>query len=150
MEPLNNTPCKEHGRIKGLHKMGYLHVSVQGVGKVRLHRLVYCQHNGLSLSDIKGKVVRHTCDNGKCIEPTHLIIGTIAENNKDRDDRHRGVYPKGEHNGRSILKKEDVEYIRKIRIHRHKEFGSKALSKKFGVSPSTIDKVVSGENWKIL
>ena len=40
--------------------------------------------------DITGFVVRHTCDNIKCINPNHLLLGTPADNNKDRAERGRG------------------------------------------------------------
>lgn len=33
----------------------------------------------------KDMVVRHTCDNPYCFNPSHLIVGTRAENNKDRE-----------------------------------------------------------------
>lgn len=64
---------------------------VQYMGKQRLaHRLAYVQANGLTLEDIKGKVVRHTCDNPPCINPAHLLIGTHSDNMKDMWSRNRG------------------------------------------------------------
>jgi hypothetical protein len=50
-----------------------------------VHRVV-CE---LSLLDISGKVVRHTCDNRKCINPLHLKIGIAKDNVKDVDERGR-------------------------------------------------------------
>lgn len=55
-------------------------------GNVKVHRLVYELATGLNP---KGLVVRHTCDNIKCINPDHLIIGTLVDNNRDRDERGR-------------------------------------------------------------
>ncbi|HIK62019.1 MAG TPA: HNH endonuclease [Planctomycetes bacterium] len=37
----------------------------------------------------EGLVVRHKCDNPPCINPDHLEIGTLADNNEDRRIRGR-------------------------------------------------------------
>lgn len=55
-------------------------------GNVKVHRLVLAL---ASKEDITGCVVRHTCDNPKCINPQHLIKGTPSENVMDRDIRGR-------------------------------------------------------------
>lgn len=56
-------------------------------GNVKVHRLVY---ELVTREDIQGKVIRHTCDNIKCINPSHLLSGTNLENIQDRVDRDRG------------------------------------------------------------
>ena len=53
---------------------------------VKVHRLVYQLVND---EDITGLVVRHTCDNPKCINPDHLLKGTPTDNMRDRDERDR-------------------------------------------------------------
>jgi len=53
---------------------------------VKIHRLVNQLYTG---KDNHGLVVRHTCDNIKCINPLHLIVGTNIDNIKDRVDRNR-------------------------------------------------------------
>jgi len=46
------------------------------------HRLMYELINKVTLkADI---VVRHTCDNPLCVNPAHLILGTRADNVRDR------------------------------------------------------------------
>lgn len=37
-----------------------------------------------------GNVVRHSCDNRRCCNPTHLLLGSQGDNNLDRDTRGRG------------------------------------------------------------
>jgi len=39
----------------------------------------------------KGLLVRHDCDNPKCVNPKHLRLGTYADNAKDRKKRGRTV-----------------------------------------------------------
>lgn len=38
----------------------------------------------------KGKLVRHTCDNRICCNPSHLILGTSKDNMRDMYSRGRG------------------------------------------------------------
>lgn len=38
----------------------------------------------------KGKQVRHECDNPICVNPTHLLVGTHADNMSDMAERSRG------------------------------------------------------------
>lgn len=55
-------------------------------GNVKVHRLMY---ELVNQKQITGLLVRHTCDNIKCINPDHLLTGSFADNNKDRVDRDR-------------------------------------------------------------
>lgn len=50
---------------------------------------VYYQAHRMSYMLFKGpipwdKIVRHTCDNKKCVNPEHLILGSHADNAEDR------------------------------------------------------------------
>lgn len=58
-------------------------------GKVVLaHRLAYALANNLDVFTMGG-VVMHSCDNPKCINPAHLRLGTIQENNADKLSKRR-------------------------------------------------------------
>ena len=50
------------------------------------HRAAYRFANG---AIAPGMVVRHTCDNPACCNPAHLVIGTHADNARDREERGR-------------------------------------------------------------
>lgn len=116
--------------------------------KVRQHRLAYCISNGLELSDIKGKVVRHTCDNRYCVNPKHLIIGTHKDNMRDMTDRNRQAV--GTTVPSSVLTPEQVKFIRDNYIPHSPEFGLGALGKRFGCAKSTVHAVVKRLNWSHL
>ena len=47
------------------------------------HRIAYCRAHNLTLSDIEGFVVMHTCDNPACVNPAHLKLGTQGMNVRD-------------------------------------------------------------------
>lgn len=54
----------------------------------RAHRISWMLHYG----DIpNGQWVLHKCDNPKCLRPEHLFLGTIVENNADRDAKGRAA-----------------------------------------------------------
>lgn len=74
---------------------------------VYLHRLVYEQEVG---KIPEGLVILHSCDNPSCINPDHLSVGTIAENQLDKVKKNRQA--KGSQNGNSKLTEEQVLEIR--------------------------------------
>ena len=61
-----------------------------------------------------------------------------------RQDRHA----KGEDQGLSKLKAEDVEFIRTNHKPYDREFGTKPLARKFGVDPAAVLSVVRNKTWK--
>ena len=113
---------------------------------VQAHRLHYCLANGVSLEDIKGWQVLHSCDNPSCIEPEHLRLGTHADNMQDRSDRDR--CSKHEARPQSKLTQEAVKDIRDNYQWYSRTHGVGAFGKKYGVDPSTIHDALKGVNWK--
>lgn len=84
--------------------------------------------------------VCHSCDNPGCVNPEHLFLGTKSENNRDRD--MKGRVAKGSQSGRSKMTEEDVRNI--LRDKRQ----NVVIAKEFGVDPSQISRIRSGERWK--
>lgn len=59
---------------------GYGRIHVCGTVYV-LHRLMYQVYRGVTPTS--EQCILHTCDNPACCNPTHLWLGTRADNNKD-------------------------------------------------------------------
>lgn len=134
--------CVEHTQ-KGTG-LGYGSTYYRGQQST-LHRIVYCKTHGVDLSSIKGLVVRHTCDNARCINPEHLLLGTHQDNMDDRVDRER--CSKGEHHPQSVLTQATVAYIRKVYKPRCRVHGQRALARKFSVNQRTIYDVLHSITW---
>lgn len=131
--------CVEHSQ-KGVG-LGYGTTSYQGK-TVRWHRLIYCQHNNCTLDSIKGKLVRHTCDNPRCINPEHLRLGTQQDNMDDKVARRRQA--RGTTHYDTHLSKDDVLFIRSSKG----VISAKALAKRFGIAIRTVYYILDGTNWK--
>lgn len=90
-------------------------------------------------------VAAHTCGNGHlgCVNPGHLRWATYLENYNDAKDH--GKAPAGEAHGCSKLTSKDVQEILD-----HPTFhGSGAvLAEKYGVSRTTISRIVNRQNWR--
>lgn len=110
-------------------------------GQMQLaHRIAWLLVHGVLP---KGACVLHHCDNPSCVNPAHLFLGTIAENNQDM--RVKGRHAFGERHGRSRLKESDVIEIRR----RHLSGGvtQSTLATEYGVAQGTISELVHGQTW---
>lgn len=112
--------------------------------KVRAHRLSYEIHFG---SFPRHLLVRHMCDNPKCVNPSHLILGTQIENMVDKKVRKRAKgINKGSKNGMSKLSVSDRDSI-----FTHRDLGLKQhqIASLLGITQSHVSRVLSGERFNI-
>lgn len=83
-------------------------------------------------------------------EVTNLEWNTVSENIKHAYETalKKSTMLKGAENIRSKLSEIQIQYIRENYIPKDKEFGTKALGEKFGVSQNAISKIVNFKVWK--
>lgn len=84
--------------------------------------------------------VLHKCDNPLCVRPSHLFLGTQADNLKDCRSKGRHAY--GVKHG--IAKLDDA----KVRIIRNSKLSRRELADKFGVSYEVICTVIWRKTWR--
>lgn len=124
----------------------YGRVDAFGFKGVYVHRLAYWFANGgtLTLRKQGDLLVRHSCDNPLCCNPRHLLIGTHADNMRDKVERGRQHTFTGPGSPRAKLNADDV---RSIREQSKAKVTRKALAEQFGVSLQTIKAVRSGRHY---
>lgn len=110
----------------------------------REHRVAFALANGLSMADIRGVEIRHSCDNPRCVNPKHLLPGTHTDNMRDMIERGRHVTIRGsEHK----LAKLDEAAVRRIRDRVSQGEKRAQLAREFGVDPALIARIVLRKSW---
>lgn len=89
----------------------------------------------------KGSVVRHDCDNPRCVQPKHLRVGTHADNQADKVERNRQA--KGQRVNTARLTEDDVRDILKRRSE-----GPTALATEYGITKAAVGHILTGRNWR--
>lgn len=124
--------------IQGVDRDGYGEFRFEKQ-KHRAHRATYQRFKGRISAHL---LVMHSCDNPPCCNPAHLLVGTAADNNRDRDLKNRSRWAHGEEH---VMAKHDNSKVREIRSSRQ---SAAYLAKKFGVHEQCIYKVRQKIRWK--
>lgn len=121
---------------------------------VSVHRFSFQMSAGAIPSGLQ---VCHHCDNRTCVNPAHLFLGSAKENRADAIQKNRiptgaghwtskkpDMVARGAAAGSSKLKDPDIQKIRLL----SKAKSLTDIAEQFGVTASTIGKVVNGRTWK--
>ncbi len=130
------------------HRNGYGSLYIDGK-EILAHRISFMLNVG-PIPD--GLCVLHHCDNRKCVNPSHLFLGTKQDNTIDMTQKGRNVfstghqYATGKNNSHTHLEDKDVLYLRQ-------NYNDKSIYEwvnLYGVSISTIARIANGRGWKHL
>lgn len=110
---------------------------------------MYAAEHKLSPLEMKNLVVMHKCDVRNCINPEHLMLGTVAMNNQDKLQKGRNIgFAKG--NSYQVLGTGNTqltaEIVREIRAN--KSLTQTQLAKKYGITQANVSKILRRESWK--
>ena len=87
----------------------------------------------------KGSVVRHLCDNPRCVNVDHLAVGSHADNVMDKVSKGRGN--DGMKHGMHKLNDGQVREIRALEMNQYE------IAKRYGVSQSVISEIRCRKSW---
>ncbi len=96
----------------------------------------------------EGLAVLHNCPYGDlrcCVNPDHLFLGTLGDNNRDTIRKGRNIRGEASHLAR--LTSTEVLEIRRCHADGEMIF---SLARRFGVSHAHIGRIVTRQKWKHL
>jgi hypothetical protein len=128
-----------------IHGYGQFNIGDVMVGSSRVSYI-------LSKGSIPNELqVQHTCNNRRCCNPNHLILGDQSDNMKymfkcnRQSKKFRG--PSGENHGQAILTGDQVREIHKMH-YENPELYIWKIAKMFKVTDRTVSNILSGKNWR--
>ena len=115
---------------------GYGRLTYNGNPNSKAHRVIYmlCHPD----EDIKDRVIRHTCDNIRCINPAHLLSGTPTDNAVDKCVRGRDV----------LAKLTRDEAVRLRELYATGKYTQKELGEMFNINSRTANYAINYKTYK--
>ena len=108
----------------------------------RAHRIAWVLHFGSIPKEYSyhGICVLHHCDNPKCVNPSHLFLGTFKDNTMDMHEKGRAAWPNVK------LTAEQIGEIRKK--YAAGDVSYRELGIEYEIDLSQIGNIVTGKCWK--
>lgn len=143
VSPLSEAECWRWGGSFMRTGYGQINKGAAGLGMMTAHRASYEINKGKIPA---GLCVMHSCDNKWCINPSHLSLGTYADNNLDRVLKGRNAPAHltshhGEKHGNAKLTAIRVSAIR------NSPTPAKVIAAKYGITAGHVWRLRSGKNW---
>jgi hypothetical protein len=120
---------------------GYGRTSLGGKRNCGAHRMAWLLSNG---EVPLGMCVLHSCDNPGCVNPDHLFLGTIADNNHDRAVKGRSADMRGHRSPKAKLTREQALEIKRRRLVGETTV---ALAREFYIHHGTVSRIVKAQTW---
>jgi hypothetical protein len=133
---------------------GKIYIGERASPAMAAHRVSWELHCG---PIPEGLNVLHRCDNPPCVNPSHLFLGTIADNNADMDAKGRRVSkPRfGPRPPEQILRGDrhpmaKLTAVQVFQIRERLTAGQqgKIIAIDFGISADTVSRIKIGRTWK--
>jgi len=128
-----------YGRIQFKGRMVFTH-RLSYMAKIREENIP---------KEINGEVanVMHLCGNSRCVNPSHLELGTVYENAQHKIEH--GTHQRGETSKRATISEETAQKIldskRKKGDHDYESQSQRA--KRFGTTPSIVKNIDARQTW---
>ena len=122
----------------GKQGKGYGSVGI-GAGKTALaHRVAYQLVNGEFPNEL---CTLHKCDNRNCVNPSHLFLGTIQDNNRDMVLKGRNKLP---------APKLDMDKVKRMReLFTSGNISYCKIAEEFNITRGWAKKVIKGDYWRL-
>ena len=119
--------------------VGYGAISIRR-GHIELsHRLSWILANTRDIP--LGMFICHHCDNRACVNPTHLFLGTDADNHRDSVSKMRHSY------GERVSRLSAKQVIEIRRLHSTGKYYQRELAARYDISRSHVGRIVNRQEW---
>lgn len=124
--------------LGNIDSKGYARILLNGA-QYRASRFSYNLYIGTVPSRL---LVRHRCDNPKCVNPEHLLLGTPQDNSNDMVSRDR--QSRGDSHPKSKVNEKDVLEIRQL-----PKYGLplRTIANMYGITISTAGRIINKKTW---